>query len=310
MHLPDLKNMEYVKQFFFFSSSPLAWKKGRERKRWDDNGGAKKTPFPNFLSLSICLFPSIVLRRRPHSSEHGRMKIIIYALEPPEHGFHKICGRNNDGERFSSCHQEKIPPNALRVAKSKKKPLYKPFFYFIKFCFPCGRNYVYVAEERRGWGEAGGGCGGLETFFRGGKGGVDIGDRRRRGEEMGKEWPREGQIRRCCHLVQDVEFRKKGRSKRSCFWRNGGKAFSFCPKWTFFAFLTLENNCFATFPAFYCFILPSTFSMLSSKGLINNTTEVQHVPQSSNVKFFFAIETLVKIFPARFQNGKTMAGSN
>ncbi len=50
--------------------------------------------------------------------------------------------------------------------------------------------------------------------------------------------------------------------------------------------------------------------MLSSKGLINNTTEVKQVPQSSNVKVFFAIETLVKIFPARFQNGETMAGSN
>ncbi len=114
------------------------------------------------------------------------MKIIIYALEPSEDGFHKICGRNSDSERFLSCHQVKIPPNALRVAKSKKETLHRPFFYFIKLSFPCGRNYVYVVEERRGRGEAGGGYGGLETFFRGGKGGVDIGDRRRRGGKWGK----------------------------------------------------------------------------------------------------------------------------
>ncbi len=76
-------------------------------------------------------------------------------------------------------------------------------------------------------------------------------------EEMGKEWPREGQIRRCCHLVQDVEFRGKRKIEKILFLEERGKGFFFLSKIHLFAFLTLDDNCFS---AFYCFILPSAFS--------------------------------------------------
>ena len=115
-------------------------------------------------------------------------------------------------------------------------------------------------RSRRKEGEGRGcrrGYGGLETFFRGVKGGVDIGDRRRGGGN-GERVTGEGSDLEMLSLGPRCRIPEKRKIEKILFLEERGKGFFFLSK---MAFLTLDNNCFSVF---YCFILPSDFSMLSS----------------------------------------------